>query len=70
MTRLKLFVLGQPRLERDGQPVELNLRKALALLADLAGAASRTAATHWRPYCGPRAASARPALACAARSIA
>jgi DNA-binding SARP family transcriptional activator len=36
MAHLKLFVLGQPRLERDGEPVELNLRKALALLAYLA----------------------------------
>ncbi|MFL5807222.1 MAG: protein kinase domain-containing protein [Roseiflexaceae bacterium] len=36
MTHLKLFVLGQPRLERDGGPIELNLRKALALLVYLA----------------------------------
>src|SRR5215510_1661778 len=36
MTHLKLFVLGQPRLERDGAPLELNLRKALALLVYLA----------------------------------
>src|SRR5947207_2373458 len=36
MAHLKLFVLGQPRLERDGGPVELNLRKALALLVYLA----------------------------------
>jgi predicted ATPase/serine/threonine protein kinase/DNA-binding SARP family transcriptional activator len=36
MAQLKLFVLGQPRLERNGQPVELNLRKALALLVYLA----------------------------------
>src|SRR6266508_2850190 len=36
MTHLKLFVLGQPRLERDGEPIELNLRKALALLVYLA----------------------------------
>src|SRR5262245_44821598 len=36
MTPLRLFVLGPPRLERDGQPVELNLRKALALLVYLA----------------------------------
>ena len=32
MADLKLFVLGQPRLERNGQPIELNLRKGLALL--------------------------------------
>jgi DNA-binding SARP family transcriptional activator len=36
MAQLKLFVLGQPGLERDGEPVELNLRKALALLVYLA----------------------------------
>jgi DNA-binding SARP family transcriptional activator/tRNA A-37 threonylcarbamoyl transferase component Bud32 len=36
MAHLKLFVLGQPRLERDGRPIELNLRKALALLVYLA----------------------------------
>src|SRR6266540_7199700 len=36
MAHLKLFVLGAPRLERDGQQVELNLRKALALLVYLA----------------------------------
>jgi hypothetical protein len=29
MTYLKLFVLGQPRLERGEAPVELNLRNAL-----------------------------------------
>ena len=36
MAHLKLFVLGQPRLERDERPIELNLRKALALLVYLA----------------------------------
>src|SRR5262245_34388401 len=36
MAQLKLFVLGQPRLERDEAPIELNLRKALALLVYLA----------------------------------
>jgi DNA-binding SARP family transcriptional activator/pimeloyl-ACP methyl ester carboxylesterase len=36
MARLKLFVLGPPRLERDAQPIELNLRKALALLVYMA----------------------------------
>jgi hypothetical protein len=33
MAQLKLFVLGQPRLERGEEPVELNLRKGLALLS-------------------------------------
>jgi hypothetical protein len=32
MAHLKLFILGQPRLERDSRPLELSLRKALALL--------------------------------------
>src|SRR5215208_5399542 len=36
MTPLKLTVFGPPRLEREGQPIELNLRKALALLVYLA----------------------------------
>src|SRR6266536_3415349 len=36
MTGLRLLVLGPPRLERDGRPVELNLRRALALLVYLA----------------------------------
>src|SRR5262245_59985610 len=36
MAQLKLFVLGQPRLERDEAPIELSLRKALALLVYLA----------------------------------
>ena len=36
MAHLNLFVLGQPRLEREGRPVELKLRKALALLVYLA----------------------------------
>jgi len=35
MAHLKLFALGQPRLERDEEPIELNLRKALALLVYL-----------------------------------
>ena len=36
MSHLYLFVFGQPRLEREGMPIDLNLRKALALLAYLA----------------------------------
>ncbi|MBV9788050.1 MAG: SARP family transcriptional regulator, partial [Chloroflexi bacterium] len=32
MAELKLFTFGPPRLERDGHPIDLNLRKALALL--------------------------------------
>jgi DNA-binding SARP family transcriptional activator len=36
MAGLNLFVLGPPRLECDGQPVEVERRKALALLIYLA----------------------------------
>ena len=36
MPHLKLSVFGPPRLERDGGPIELNLRKGLALLVYLA----------------------------------
>lgn len=36
MSRLALYLLGPPRLERDGQPVHLGRRKAVALLAYLA----------------------------------
>jgi DNA-binding SARP family transcriptional activator len=36
MSHLKLFFLGPPRLERDGEPLELNTRKSMALMAYLA----------------------------------
>ena len=36
MSGLKLFLLGSPRLEQDGEAVEMDTRKALALLAYLA----------------------------------
>src|SRR5207249_4147588 len=36
MARLTLRVLGPPRLEQDGHPVALNLRRAVALLVYLA----------------------------------
>lgn len=36
MSRLALFLLGPPRIERDGQPVRVGLRKAVALAAYLA----------------------------------
>lgn len=36
MPQLNLFLLGQPRLERDGQAVEVDTRKAIALMAYLA----------------------------------
>ena len=36
MSRLALYLLGPPRLELDGEPVEVPRRKAVALLAYLA----------------------------------
>ena len=36
MASRRLFVLGPPRLEQAGRPVELHLRRALALLVYLA----------------------------------
>ena len=36
MSQLALYLLGAPRLEKDGKPVEFDTRKALALLAYLA----------------------------------
>ena len=36
MPRLNLFLLGPPRLEQEGQPLEIDARKTLALLAYLA----------------------------------
>lgn len=33
MSQLKLFFLGPPRIERDGSPVKVDTRKAIALLA-------------------------------------
>jgi diguanylate cyclase (GGDEF)-like protein len=36
MSRLSLYLLGPPRIERDGKPVQIRRRKAIALLAYLA----------------------------------
>ncbi|HEX5688872.1 MAG TPA: hypothetical protein VFX76_02670, partial [Roseiflexaceae bacterium] len=36
MASFTLFALGQPRLECDDRPIDLNLRKALALLVYMA----------------------------------
>ncbi len=36
MSRLNLYLLGPPRIERDGQPVRADTRKAIALLAYIA----------------------------------
>lgn len=36
MAHLKIFLLGSPRLERDGEPLDIDTRKILALVAYLA----------------------------------
>jgi DNA-binding SARP family transcriptional activator/ABC-type branched-subunit amino acid transport system ATPase component len=36
MSHLKLFLLGPPRLDREGEPLEINTRKSMALMAYLA----------------------------------
>jgi DNA-binding SARP family transcriptional activator len=36
MARIELFLLGPPRLERDGVPLQFDTRKILALVAYLA----------------------------------
>lgn len=55
MSRLALYLLGPPRLERDGQPIEITRRKAVALLAYLAVTGQRysrdsLAALLWPEY--------------------
>ncbi len=55
MSTLKLYLLGSPYLEKNGQPVEMDTRKALALLGylTLAGAAQNRdslAALLWPDY--------------------
>lgn len=51
-SRLRVFLFGPPRIERDGKPVEPDTRKAIALLAYLAvtghaGGRDRLAALLW-----------------------
>ena len=36
VSRLALYLLGPPQIERDGEPVKMDRRKAIALLAYLA----------------------------------
>ena len=45
MDDLKLWLLGQPRIELDGEPIKLQRRKALALLVYLAVTGEGAAAT-------------------------
>jgi hypothetical protein len=44
MSRLKVSLLGAPHIERDGLPVTLDTRKAVALLATWRSPASSSAA--------------------------
>src|SRR5262245_25505836 len=53
MALLKLLLLGSPRLERDGGPIELNLRKALALLVYLAVSGQGRSGDAPAPLLGP-----------------
>ena len=41
MSRLALYLLGPPRIERDGVPISIHRRKAVALLAYLAVSGGR-----------------------------
>ena len=41
MAELRIALLGPPRVERDGAPIEVDTRKAIALLAYLAVAPER-----------------------------
>jgi DNA-binding SARP family transcriptional activator len=41
VSRLALYLLGPPRIERDGEPIKVDTRKATALLAYLALAGER-----------------------------
>ena len=50
MAELRIALLGPPRVERDGAPIEVDTRKAIALLAYLAVAPER----HGRPTPHPR----------------
>ena len=55
MSALELFFLGPPRIERDGQPLKMDTRKAVAMLAYLALTAERQsrdslAALLWPEY--------------------
>src|SRR5579859_4900600 len=55
MSRLALYLLGSPRIERDGAPVEVDTRKAIALIAYLALSGQRQsrdtlAALLWPDY--------------------
>ena len=46
MSSLQLLLLGAPHLEREGEPLQLDTRKAMALLAYLAVTGSRQRANY------------------------
>jgi predicted ATPase/DNA-binding SARP family transcriptional activator len=46
MAKLALFLLGPPRLERDGEPLQFDTRKILALVAYLAVTGQETGSAH------------------------
>ena len=75
MFRLALYLLGPPRVERDGEPVTIRRRKATALLAYLAVTGSShtrdaLATLCWPEYDQSRArASLRAALASLKRAL-
>src|SRR5579863_7700209 len=55
MSRLELLLLGPPRIEREGQPITVDTRKAIALIAYLAvthqeQSRDRLAALLWPEY--------------------
>jgi hypothetical protein len=70
MSRLRLLVLGPPRLERDGQPAELHLRRALGLLVYLAVTERPQGREALAPCSGRRPTRATAAAARAAPSTA
>ena len=65
MPRLSLYLLGPPRIERQGRPTQVDTRKAVALLAYLA----ITGVTRSSTSCGPRATNGTGALPYGARFL-
>ena len=70
MPPIRLLVLGPPRLERNGRPIGLNLRRAMALLVYLAITAQPRGRDALTALLWPDADDGRPAGGCAAPSTA
>jgi hypothetical protein len=66
MAELRIALLGPPRVERDGAPIEVDTRKAIALLAYLAMHPDGTAVTPWPGCCGPTTTPSTPGGRCGA----